>query len=154
MAEGQRTRMKVQFPRDIPADPGTPPIAQVLSGFAAILAIADDRIAKFRQVDAQLVCASGFGLHCNPGHPRAEFVDRHVFGREDRSIDPGRSAGRAHDRDAHKAIPLTAAPGPCGLPAENLRVKEASDRGSVVIVEKERRSPVFFLSKTRRVAMN
>jgi hypothetical protein len=40
------------------------------------------------------------------------------------------------------------------LPAENLRVKEGRDRGSPVFVEKELQSPVFFLSKNRRVEMD
>ena len=72
--------MQVQLAADAAAELGAPAVAEVLLAAAAVLAVADDRVADRGHMGAELVGAAGHRVERDPGGAGRGGVDHRVVG--------------------------------------------------------------------------
>ena len=75
VGEGEGAGVQVQLAADAAAELGAPALAEVLLAAAAVLAVADDRVADGRHVGAELVGAAGDRVERHPGGAGGGGVD-------------------------------------------------------------------------------
>ena len=99
--------VQVQLAADAAAELGAPALAEVLLAAAAVLAVADDRVADGRHVGAELVGAAGDRAERHPGGAGGGGVDHRVVGGGALGAFGG---GDGVGRDAEHLLALAAGP--------------------------------------------
>ncbi len=133
MRQRDRARVQVQLAADPAAELRAPAVAAVLLAAAAVLAVADDRVADRRHLGAELVGAAGDRLERQPGGAAGGGVDGRIVG--DRALRP-LGGGDAVEGDDEHLLGLAGGAMPrrldeAGADGAGARARRAGDRGPV-----------------------